>query len=123
MIVKPSAHGAEDQEPRHCAAAKPLEASSCRTKPTAHDIEIFPFWPHHLEPEHSPLIRLRNSIRQKAANMNGEDPSDRPDYITTVINGLERYNPEAVGTLETYLQEQCDQKTCDCNANRTLLKL
>ncbi|KAH0529740.1 hypothetical protein TsFJ059_004448 [Trichoderma semiorbis] len=55
--------------------------------------------------------------------MNGEDPAERPDYITTVINGLERYNPEAVGTLESYLQEQCDQKFADCNANRTLLKL
>lgn len=50
--------GAEDQEPRHFVAAKPLEAISCRTKPAAHDIEIFPFWPHHLELEHSPLIQL-----------------------------------------------------------------
>lgn len=55
--------------------------------------------------------------------MNGEDPPERPDYITNIINGLERYNPEAVGTLETYLQEQCEQKYCDSNANRTLLKL
>ncbi|KAG6037728.1 hypothetical protein E4U41_004839 [Claviceps citrina] len=55
--------------------------------------------------------------------MNGEDPPERPDYISNIINGLERYNPEAVGTLETYLQEQCEQKFCDSNANRTLLKL
>ncbi|GAB0132694.1 hypothetical protein EsDP_00001122 [Epichloe bromicola] len=55
--------------------------------------------------------------------MNGEDPPERPDYITNIINGLERYNPEAVGTLETYLQEQCEEKFCDSNANRTLLKL
>ncbi|TDZ21797.1 Eukaryotic translation initiation factor 3 subunit K [Colletotrichum sidae] len=55
--------------------------------------------------------------------LNGEDPPERPDYIVNIINGLERYNPEAVGTLESYLQEQCDQKYCDCNANRTLLKL
>lgn len=55
--------------------------------------------------------------------MNGEDPPERPDYITNIINGLERYNPEAVGALETYLQEQCEQKFCDSNANRTLLKL
>ncbi|KFA66864.1 hypothetical protein S40285_02307 [Stachybotrys chlorohalonatus IBT 40285] len=55
--------------------------------------------------------------------MNGEDPPERPDYIVSIINGLERYNPEAVGTLEGYLQEQCEQKYCDCNANRTLLKL
>ncbi|KAG5929858.1 hypothetical protein E4U42_004250 [Claviceps africana] len=55
--------------------------------------------------------------------MNGEDPPERPDYITNIINGLERYNPEAVSALETYLQEQCEQKFCDSNANRTLLKL
>ena len=55
--------------------------------------------------------------------MNGEDPPERPDYITNIINGLERYNPEAVSHLEGYLQEQCEQKYCDCNANRTLLKL
>lgn len=55
--------------------------------------------------------------------MNGEDPPERPEYITNIINGLERYNPEAVGALENYLQEQCEQKFCDCNANRTLLKL
>ena len=55
--------------------------------------------------------------------MNGEDPKERPDYINAIINGLERYNPEAVGTLEAYLQEQCEQRFCDGNANRTLLKL
>lgn len=55
--------------------------------------------------------------------MNGEDPAERPEYITNIINGLERYNPEAVATLETYLTEQCEQKYTDCNANRTLLKL
>ncbi|KAH6686804.1 armadillo-type protein [Plectosphaerella plurivora] len=55
--------------------------------------------------------------------MNGEDPPERPDYIVNIINGLERYNPEAVGTLEAYLTEQCEQKYTDSNANRTLLKL
>lgn len=55
--------------------------------------------------------------------MDGEDPRERPDYITTIINGLERYNPEAVGTLEDYLRLQCEQRYTDSNANRTLLKL
>lgn len=55
--------------------------------------------------------------------MNGEDPPERPEYVANIISGLERYNPEAVGTLENYLQEQCEQKYTDCNANRTLLKL
>ncbi|KIL91734.1 eukaryotic translation initiation factor 3 subunit k [Fusarium avenaceum] len=55
--------------------------------------------------------------------MNGEDPPERPSEISAIINGLERYNPEAVGALETYLTDQCEQKFTDCNANRTLLKL
>ncbi|KAH8888468.1 ARM repeat-containing protein [Thozetella sp. PMI_491] len=54
---------------------------------------------------------------------NGEDPQERPEYVRTVINGLERYNPEAAVSLESYLQEQCEKKFCDSNANRALLKL
>ncbi|KAI0475553.1 armadillo-type protein [Xylariaceae sp. FL0804] len=52
-----------------------------------------------------------------------EDPQERPDEITSIINGLERYNPEAVGTLEDYLRHQCENRYTDSNANRTLLKL
>ena len=55
--------------------------------------------------------------------MNGEDCKDRPDLINSIINGLERYNPEAVATLEDYLAKQCEERFIDCNANRTLLKL
>jgi translation initiation factor 3 subunit K len=55
--------------------------------------------------------------------MNGEDPPERPDAIRNIINGLERYNPEAAETLENYLHQQCEEKFCDCNANRALLKL
>jgi len=55
--------------------------------------------------------------------MNGEDPQERPDYIRSIINGLERYNPEAAVTLEQYLQQQCEEKFVDCSANRALLKL
>lgn len=52
-----------------------------------------------------------------------EDPQERPAEIHQIINGLERYNPEAVGPLEAYLQQQCEQRYCDGNANRVLLKL
>lgn len=55
--------------------------------------------------------------------MDTEDPRERPDHISAIINGLERYNPEAVGTLEEYLRHQCENRYCDSNANRTLLKL
>lgn len=54
---------------------------------------------------------------------NNEDPQERPAEIIQIINGLERYNPEAVGPLEAYLQQQCEQRFCDGNANRVLLKL
>ncbi|KAK1753179.1 hypothetical protein QBC47DRAFT_387951 [Echria macrotheca] len=56
-------------------------------------------------------------------NSNGEDPAERPQEIRNIINGLERYNPEAATVLEAYLSQQCEQKFCDCNANRALLKL
>jgi translation initiation factor 3 subunit K len=55
--------------------------------------------------------------------MDGEDPEERPDIVRGIIGGLERYNPEAAKTLEDYLQLQCEEKFCDCNANRALLKL
>lgn len=59
----------------------------------------------------------------RAAAMNGEDPQERPEYIRSVVLGLERYNPEASSTLEAYVQQQCEERFCDCNANRALLKL
>jgi len=55
--------------------------------------------------------------------MDGENPDTRPPAIDNIINGLERYNPEAVLNLEYYLQKQCAEREVDCNANRTLLKL
>ncbi|CAK7563034.1 MAG: hypothetical protein SEPTF4163_000891 [Sporothrix epigloea] len=55
--------------------------------------------------------------------MSSEDPAERPEQISAIINGLERYNPEAVGNLEAYLTQQCEERFTDCNANRTLLKL
>ncbi|KAH6847702.1 COP9 signalosome [Chaetomium sp. MPI-CAGE-AT-0009] len=55
--------------------------------------------------------------------MNGEDPQERPEQIRSIINGLERYNPQAAEVLEAYLTQQCEEKFCDSNANRALLKL
>jgi translation initiation factor 3 subunit K len=55
--------------------------------------------------------------------MDGEDPRERPSEVSTIINGLERYNPEAVVNLEDYLRVQCENRFTDSNANRTLLKL
>ena len=106
-------------------------------KPRLHSLS--PFGAHKRRPSHNPsktsicptITNLSTTTTPSSPTippldtdkMNGEDPPERPDYITNIINGLERYNPEAVGSLETYLQEQCEQKFCDSNANRTLLKL
>jgi hypothetical protein len=76
--------------------------------------QIFPSTKLHDLPLDRPLTTTK---------MNGEDPPERPALISNIINGLERYNPEAVNTLEEYLQAQCEEKYCDCSANRTLLKL
>ncbi|KAI0127646.1 eukaryotic translation initiation factor 3 subunit [Xylariales sp. AK1849] len=55
--------------------------------------------------------------------MDNEDPKERPADIHNIINGLDRYNPEAVVFLEDYLRKQCEERLCDSSANRTLLKL
>jgi len=55
--------------------------------------------------------------------MNGEDPQERPEQIRNIINGLERYNPQAADILEAYLTQQCEEKFTDCASNRALLKL
>lgn len=79
---------------------------------------------------YSPLFRPRpwaNSqhhiLLRVSSIMSTEDPQERPAEIHQIINGLERYNPEAVGPLEAYLQQQCEQRFTDANANRVLLKL
>ncbi|KAI8075494.1 armadillo-type protein [Gilbertella persicaria] len=47
----------------------------------------------------------------------------RPQNIATMINGVERYNPENVTVLEEYLTKQCESKEYDLEANLALLKL
>lgn len=75
----------------------------------------------HLPP--SQPTHTATHILPALPSMSGEDPSERPEAISAIINGLERYNPEAVVHLEAYLAQQCEERFCDCNANRTLLKL
>jgi len=49
--------------------------------------------------------------------------ADRPEYIETILNGLDRYNPETTGTFQDYVASQCETQTYDCFANLALLKL
>jgi translation initiation factor 3 subunit K len=48
---------------------------------------------------------------------------DRPEHIDTILNGLERYNPETTAVFQDYVTHQCEEKTYDIYANLALLKL
>lgn len=49
--------------------------------------------------------------------------ADRPEHIETILNGLDRYNPETTTVFQDYVQSQCENQTYDCYANLALLKL
>ena len=48
---------------------------------------------------------------------------DRPENIETILNGLDRYNPETTTIFQEYVAQQCENQTYDCYANLALLKL
>ncbi|MCJ1459077.1 hypothetical protein MMC28_009454 [Mycoblastus sanguinarius] len=48
---------------------------------------------------------------------------DRPEHIDTILNGLDRYNPETTAVFQDYVTQQCEDRTYDCYANLALLKL
>lgn len=48
---------------------------------------------------------------------------DRPQNIDTILNGLDRYNPDTTAVFESYVMSQCQSKAYDCYANLALLKL
>lgn len=47
----------------------------------------------------------------------------RPAHIETILNGLDRYNPETTTVLQDYVAHQCEDRSFDCYANLALLKL
>lgn len=48
---------------------------------------------------------------------------DRPENIDSILNGLDRYNPETTQVFQEYVAQQCENQTYDCYANLALLKL
>jgi hypothetical protein len=50
-------------------------------------------------------------------------PATRPENITTLIESVDRYNPESLEVLEAYLEQQCSEGTFDCLADLAILKL
>lgn len=49
--------------------------------------------------------------------------TNRPEHIDTILNGLDRYNPETTTVFQDYVTQQCEDRTYDCYANLALLKL
>jgi len=48
---------------------------------------------------------------------------ERPENIDTILNGLDRYNPETTNVFQEYVAQQCENQTYDAYANLALLKL
>ena len=48
---------------------------------------------------------------------------ERPENIDTILNGLDRYNPETTTVFQEYVAQQCENQTFDSYANLALLKL
>lgn len=48
---------------------------------------------------------------------------ERPENIDTILNGLDRYNPETTNVFQEYVAQQCESQTYDAYANLALLKL
>ncbi|MCJ1308683.1 hypothetical protein MMC25_002337 [Agyrium rufum] len=47
----------------------------------------------------------------------------RPDFISEILNGLDRYNPGTTTVFQDYVTTQCEERSYDCYANLALLKL
>ena len=48
---------------------------------------------------------------------------ERPAHIDTILNGLDRYNPETTTVFQEYVSQQCEDKFFDLYASLALLKL
>jgi translation initiation factor 3 subunit K len=48
---------------------------------------------------------------------------ERPPHIETILNGLDRYNPETTTVFQDYVTQQCEEKFIDSYACLALLKL
>merc|ERR1712032_1662941 len=46
-----------------------------------------------------------------------------PNYIASVLRGIDRYNPENLKFLEPYVNQQVEENTYDISANLAVLKL
>lgn len=51
------------------------------------------------------------------------EPTQRPEHIETLINSVDRYNPQNLDTLQVYLDQQIQEGFYDGLANLATLKL
>ena len=66
---------------------------------------------------------LNHPLSPKAMGIAFDYAPDRPEHIDTILNGLDRYNPETTTVFQDYVTQQCEDRTYDCYANLALLKL
>jgi hypothetical protein len=71
------------------------------------------------------LVSSNSKADELIAPVEGLDvpPTWRPENITTLIESVDRYNPESLEVLEEYLAQQCSDGTFDCLADLAILKL
>ena len=71
------------------------------------------------------LVSSNSKADDLIAPVEGLDvpPNWRPENITTLIESVDRYNPESLEVLEEYLAQQCSDGTFDCLADLAILKL
>lgn len=79
---------------------------------------FFAFWSSLAHPHPSDTLFLFFAMARVS-----NTPASRPEVIQSLIDGVDRYNPDNVSILEEYLATQCTNKECDAMANLAILKL
>lgn len=79
---------------------------------------------HNNKQQPSPLKQKKTSHKIKnSMGIAFDSAPGRPEHIDTILNGLDRYNPETTAVFQDYVTQQCEDRTYDCYANLALLKL
>jgi hypothetical protein len=72
---------------------------------------------------HTAPLEPRTTRKQHFVKMAFDLAPERPENIDTILNGLDRYNPETTTIFQEYVAQQCENQTFDSYANLALLKL
>lgn len=99
---------------REVGGQEELNPASQRSSRANHGPSIAPIHPSILI---SPYHHINIRYTMAAVHV------DRPTPIQSLIDSVERYNPDNVQVLEDYLATQCKNGQYDLQANLALLKL